>query len=282
MKGRIFWRCSVVLALMLLWPALAAAKAKAPVLAAGEYHSLTIRADGTLWAWGRNNLGQLGLGADTSNRMAPVRVGPASDWVAVAAGGSHSLGIRADGSLWAWGYNGYGQLGLAEGDTSNRNHPTPVGTDRDWVAVAAGANHSLAIRANGSLYAWGQNNIGQLGLQDSLDRQVPSQVSFLVQWVAVAAGANHSLAIKANGSLYAWGANGYGQLGLGSFPSLTAPQQVGSDTDWVAVVAGQNHSLGLKAGGSLYAWGDNVLGQLGLGGSIETQTTPWQVGSDSN
>jgi alpha-tubulin suppressor-like RCC1 family protein len=123
MKRRHFWMWTGVLALLLLWPALAAAKDKAPKFAAGLNHTLTIRADGTLWACGYNIYGQLGV-EDNTDRLTPVRVGTTSDWVAVAAGADHSLGRRAGSSLWAWGHNNHGQLGL--GHVTSRTIPTLV------------------------------------------------------------------------------------------------------------------------------------------------------------
>ncbi len=161
MKRHIFRQGAIVMFLLLLWPALAAAKVKPPVVSGGLYHTLTIKADGTLWACGRNVFGQLGVG-DNTDRSTPVQVGTAKDWVAVAAGADHSLGIRANGSLWAWGYNYYGQLGL--GNNTSFNTPQPVPGPGGWVAVAAGQGHSLGIKADGTIWSWGWNDSGQLGL----------------------------------------------------------------------------------------------------------------------
>jgi len=142
--------------------------------AAGEVHSLGLRSDGTLWAWGANWYGQLGL-ADTTERLIPTQVGTDTNWVAVAAGQDHSLGVRSDGTLWAWGLNNYGQLGL--NDTNNRLSPTQVGTDTNWVAVASGEYYdSLGMRSDGTLWAWGLNNYGQLGLNDTNNRLSLTQV----------------------------------------------------------------------------------------------------------
>jgi alpha-tubulin suppressor-like RCC1 family protein len=118
---------------------------------------LAVRTDGTLWAWGQNNNGQLGLG-DTTGRTSPTQVGTDTNWASVStggitAGGNHSLGVRTDGTLWAWDNNGQGRLGL--GDTTNRTSPTQVGTDADWADVAAG-NHSLGLRTDGDVVGLGE------------------------------------------------------------------------------------------------------------------------------
>jgi alpha-tubulin suppressor-like RCC1 family protein len=145
-------------------------------VSAGIGYSLATRRDGTLWAWGDNTFGELGLG-DTSERHAPTQVGNAHDWAAVACLGHHSLALKRDGTLWAWGENCYGQLGV--GDTTDRHSPTQVGASRDWAAIAPGAAdsyHTVALKRDGTLWAWGFNRFGQLGLGDSTDRHVPTQV----------------------------------------------------------------------------------------------------------
>ena len=160
------------------------------------------------------------------------------DWVAVAAGAYHSLAIKANGSLYAWGANGSGQLGLGAIGSQNipAAGPRRILTGWRWPA---GQSHSLGRRANGSLYAWGDNALGQLGLGSIGNQTTPTQVGSDTDWVAVAAGANHSLGRRANGSLYAWGYNASGQLGLDSYDNQNTPQPVGSGTDWVAAGGGR-------------------------------------------
>ncbi len=252
-------------------------------IVAGEDFTLGLKTDGTLWAWGTNGYGQLGLGfADADSHPTPTQVG-ADTWKAVAAGVYHALAIRADGTLWTWGYNYYGQLGLADEDTIDRWAPTQVGTFSDWTAVAGGTYHSLGLRG-GTLWGWGDNRFGQLGMGpgDTDERYIPDQVGKARDWTVIAAGEFHSLGIR-SGTLWAWGDNYFGELGLGaSIGQQEYPGQVGSATDWTAISAGFTHSLGLR-GGSLYAWGWDFFGQLGLGNNASIyQYIPAQVGQSSN
>jgi alpha-tubulin suppressor-like RCC1 family protein len=115
-------------------------------VAAGNFHSLAIKTDGTLWSWGRNSEAQLGLG-DTSARSSPVQVGALATWAMVSGGGSFSLAVKTDGTLWAWGENSYGQLGL--GNQSQISSPVQVGTKTNWLSTgfSAGEYHTLAIRS---------------------------------------------------------------------------------------------------------------------------------------
>ncbi len=242
-------------------------------------HSLGIRSDGSLWAWGYNFLGQLGLG-DTRDRNIPIRIGTTNDWVRVSAGYYHSLGIRSDGSLWAWGSNSYGQLGTGNTKLTEKI-PTRVGTFNDWKAVSAGYTHSLGIRADGSLWAWGKNERYQLGLGDTNERNTPVQVGSFNDWVAVAAGDFFNLGIRQDGSLWSWGENDHGQLGMGNYYSSLIPTRVGTFSNWVAIKAGYDHSLGIRSDGALYSWGYNNRGQLGLNDSIE-RDIPSRIGTSNN
>jgi alpha-tubulin suppressor-like RCC1 family protein len=145
-------------------------------VSAGIGDSLALKRDGTLWAWGDNGFGQLGVG-DIAERHAPTQVGEAHDWAAIACLGHHNVALKRDGTMWAWGENSFGQLGL--GDTTDRRVPAQVGTDDDWAAIApgsAGSYHTLAIKRGGTLWAWGLNRFGQLGLGDTTDRHVPTRV----------------------------------------------------------------------------------------------------------
>ena len=224
------------------------------VAAVGRSHTVAIDQQGRLWAWGSNPYGELGLGASDSNpHPTPTQVGTETDWVAVAAGENHTLAIKENGSLWAWGSNQYGELGPGTIDIDPHPTPTRVGTATDWIAIAAGGAHSLGIRSDGTLWAWGANGEGQLGPVGSGPYTDPRQVGSDTDWIAVAAGSNHTLALKKDGKLDAWGYNLSGSVG-------SAP----GTTGWVAIAAGDDHSLGIKSDGTLWAWGLNNHGQLGL------------------
>ncbi len=251
-------------------------------IAASDGYNLALCSDGTLAAWGSNYYGQLGDGTTTQSNV-PVAVtqtgvlaGKAV--VSVAAGYFHSLALCADGSLAAWGYNGYGQLG--DGSTSNSSVPifvtqTGVLNGKTVVAMTAGAYHSLALCADGTLAAWGRNYEGQLGNGSNSNSHVPvavNQSDILADKtvVAVVAGAQHSLALCADGTLAAWGRNDYGPLGNGNSNISYGPVAV-TQTGLlagkivVAAAAGGYYSLALCSDGTLTSWGNNDNSQLGNG-----------------
>ena len=250
-------------------------------LSAGSNHSMAIGINGSLWAWGRNSEGQLGVGTMTMNSHSdvPIRVGTSDDWSAVSVGDDHTIALRTDGSLWSWGANWNSQLG--DGANVNRAAPARIGTDYDWIAISAGVQNSLAIRADGSLWAWGANWGGQLGDGTTMNRTIPTRVGVDNDWVAISTGGFHSLGLRTNGSLWAWGANWGGQLGNGTFTDATYPTQIGMDKDWIDISAGWTHSMALKTDGSLWTWGENHGGQLG-DGTTTNRAAPARVGADND
>uniref|UniRef100_UPI004056BE71 RCC1 domain-containing protein n=1 Tax=Candidatus Electronema sp. TaxID=2698783 RepID=UPI004056BE71 len=242
-------------------------------VAAGAAHSVAVKTDGTLWAWGVNFSGQLGDGT-TVNRNLPFQIGTASDWRAAAAGESHSLAVKSDGTLWSWGDNQYGQLG--DGTTVQREKPVRVGgASSNWQTVTAGYSHSLAIRTDGTLWTWGDNQYGQLGDGTTERKNKPVQIS-TASWQSLAAGRFHAAAVRSDGTLWTWGYNEYGQLGDGTRTNHSAPVQIGTAANWQEVAAGKYHVAALQKDDTLWTWGYNNYGQLG-DGTAELKNLPAQI-----
>ena len=202
---------------------------------------------------------------------------------ALSVGKGHSLaiygGVNETWNLYAWGYNGYGQLG--DGTSRSKNSPVKIGTATNWKSIAAGAKHSLAINKAGELYAWGNNDDGQLGDGTFSNRNSPVKIGTATNWKSIAAGARHSLAINKASELYAWGWNHYGQLGDGTFSNRNSPVKIGTATNWKSIAAGDSHSLAISKAGELHAWGANFKGQLGNGTSYDRHI-PTKIGTATN
>lgn len=188
---------------------------------AGNGHTLAIKTDGTLWVWGNNSNGKLGLGYAVISTQVPTQVGTSTDWIDVSAGGTFSLAIKANHTLWAWGGNYYGQLG--DGTTTDKPTPIQIGTDTNWEGIMAGGYHSLAKKSNGTLWSSGENISGQLGIGTTTNQSTFTQIGNDTNWTIFTAGNNHSAAIKNDGSLWTWGGSGFGQLGNGTQGTVTIP-----------------------------------------------------------
>ncbi|MCB9341330.1 MAG: HYR domain-containing protein [Lewinellaceae bacterium] len=245
-------------------------------MSAGNYHSLGIKTDGTLWGWGYNDDGQLGNGTYDATNV-PVQSGTSNDWANVSAGFSHSLGVKTDGTLWGWGENDSGELGSA----GNYNpDPLQLFPGTDWVQVEAGYYVSFALKSDGTLWAWGYNGYGLLGNGTTTDSNTPVQVGTASDWASISTNprGEYALATKTDGTLWAWGTdNTNGQFGTGNTSTSLVPIQSGTATDWVKVDAGINHSVGVKTAGTAWGWGDNFYGQLG-DGTTTNSSVPVQAG----
>jgi alpha-tubulin suppressor-like RCC1 family protein len=214
----------------------------------------------------------------TKTAVATVTVAAASlPWVMVTAGSDNSMGLRTDGSLWTWGGNYAGELGNGAALGTFQTSPVQL-SGSGYAYVAAGQTFDLAITSGGTLYAWGRNTFGQLGIGNTTNASVPTVVG--AGFASVTGGYLHSVGIKTDGTLWAWGDNTYGELGDGTTTSSTSPIQVGTDTNWASVSAGYFYTLALKTDGTLWAWGDTIEGQLGIGTyTSSTQATPVQIGT---
>jgi alpha-tubulin suppressor-like RCC1 family protein len=234
------------------------------VISAGTNFTMAIKSDNTLWAWGVNS-NKLGLGlGNLANQNLPIQVGTDNNWLTVSAGAVHTLAVKTTGTLWAWGDGQFGQLGNGIFNSATPNL-TQIGTATDWVDVSAGNRFSLAIKNIGglrTLWSWGLNNNGQLGLNNIIDQNLPVQVGTATDWQRVDAGNQHSLGVKTTGTLWAWGNNTFGQFGDGTNTNSLFPIQVGTSTNWSIVSAGFDHSMALDTGGILFTFGNNINGQL--------------------
>jgi len=255
-------------------------------ISAGRAHSLGVRSNGTAWAWGCNAQNQLGDNSSAS-RSSPVSVvGGFTDWCQISAGREHSLGIRSNGTAWAWGNNDCGRLG--DGTTIQRGSPVSVvGGFTDWCQISAGGAHSLAVRTNGTAWAWGCDGAGRLGVGGGGNQSSPVSVcGGFTDWCQVSAGQDHSLGLRSNGTAWGWGLNLVGATGINQSTPVTSRDSpvlvVGGFTDWCQISAGTAHSLGLRTNGTIWAWGCNGYGRLGNNSTIVRSSPVSVVGGFTN
>ena len=186
---------------------------------------------------------------------------------------AHSL-VLDNGTAWAWGADQNGQLG--DGGAVDRSIPLAISGVDNFIAIASGGAHSLAVTADGRVWSWGANASGQLGSGTNADSTMPIEIPGLANIVAVAAGENHSLALSSDGKVWSWGGNSSGQLGDGTTANRNIPGMVESLADIVAITAGKVHSMALARDGTVWSWGGNYNGQLG-DGTVANSTLPIQI-----
>ena len=264
--------CSFIMLFLILTPSEILASTSAGSMISGEgRNTVAIKTDGTAWYWGYNLYGTFG-DLTNSREKVPVQVDDLNNIVSISTGGRHALALSSDGTVWAWGNPGHGKIG---NDSVPIYHTvkTPIqvmGLDGegfldDVVEVSAGPDHSLALKADGTVWAWGNNWYGQLGDGTRHTRSTPVKVRGIEQVQEISAGNSYSMAVRSDGTVWAWGANGSGKLGDGSKTRRTIPTRVVNLSSVESVSAGFNHSLALKSDGTVWAWGSNEEGQLGDG-----------------
>lgn len=280
-------------------------------------YTLAIKNDGSLWAWGNNSDGQLGIG-NTSNSYLPTRIGNSNDWKQVKASGYTSSAIKNDGSVWHWGrlkiafgsssplqsnvpvqYAGMNQVDFLsvehsgsaynylvkknDGSTwgwgtnsngqvgngtisSQINNPTQISNTLNFTSIINSQSTSFGMTNSGTLYAWGQNNNGQLGDGTNADKNVPTLINTINSCKSISCSGGNTFVVKLDGTLWATGDGNEGCFGNGGtnnvFYTFT---KIGNATDWKSVFVGNRYTFAIKNNGSLWAAGTNNLGQLGLG-----------------
>ena len=265
---------------------------------------MAIKTDGSLWGWGQNRYGTLGLNDAgipgslpseyQNSRSSPTQVGTDTTWKFVNYGGEDViLAIKTNGTLWSWGGAGKGQNGQNTPGTtpSLRSSPVQVGTDTTWAYASNCRNGtSIATKTDGTLWCWGDNSKGALGLNESevgaptwtsTQRSSPTQVGSGTDWnydngSKIVAGYQRCFAIKTNGTLWGWGRSHQGQLGQneGGYKDYSSPVQI-PGTNW-ATIKSVNNVIATKTDGTLWTWGDNGTG-VGMLNSDVDRSSPTQV-----
>lgn len=262
-------------------------------VSAGVYHSLVLRADGTVWAWGDNSVGELGNGTQTNSAI-PVQVGQGvsgfNNIIAIDAGSYHNLALKADGTVWAWGFNFHGQVranGQSGASVQLVLSPVQTAGVSNIISISAGENFSVFLKDDGRVQVAGYNIHGQVGNgtqnPDGCNCVATPTHSSIIGVAQIAAGFRHIVALKQDGTVWAWGYNFNGELGVG-YATTTSPAGVPDPTQVLNlngiadIRTSGHHTIARKSDGSLWAWGRNGFGQVRADGTTDPKIpTPAQI-----
>jgi alpha-tubulin suppressor-like RCC1 family protein len=236
--------------------------------------AVLVKTDGTIWSWGNNAGGVLGLN-DIVPRSSPVQL-PGSQWDQVMSCRRVCFATKTDGTLWGWGLNASGCLGIS--NNIHRSSPTQIGGTQ-WSELFPGGGNSRTIwakKSDGTLWSWGYNNMGNLGQNDNGARSSPIQLPG-TQWDKVTSYTYGAMALKTDGSLWRWGYNNYGDLGMNQSGSIDRSSPIQLPGTWTSITNNQQgHCHAVKSDGKLWSWGQNSQGQLGIN-DIINRSSPIQV-----
>ena len=241
----------------------------------GGTHTLGLKSDGTLWGWGRSDAGQ--LATSTYTEPNPIPINSITNISKFYSGVLNSFVIKFDGTLWGVGYNNYGSLGI-NSDIISFNNWQQITTASNWTKVAPSLYFTVALKSDGTIWAWGQDDYNQTGNPPATASQnTPIQVGVATDWIDIAVGTSRTaFALKADGTLWGWGANeGYLLETNSSVYSLSSPTQITQITTWIKFSVGAQHMLAQKADGTLWSWGTGAA--RGIGEGIPSSNTAYQI-----
>ena len=249
----------------------------------GANRAHVIKNDGSLWTWGRNEQGCLGMN-NQLDYSSPIQIGLDTTWSKVDGGEANTIAIKTDGTLWAWGWNEEGRLGQNDQSVLKRSSPMQIGTGTDWETINAGKASLCATKTDGTLWVWGNNTSGMLGVNDNANRSSPTQIPG-TSWKLGRTGVNFSVYLRTNGQLFACGSGTNGQLGNNKTNpySYSSPIQIPGTWAQVDVNTAETDplfTLGVKTNGAMYVWGRAFTGQLGIGvgyGTWARRSSPTQL-----
>ncbi|AKT37437.1 EGF domain-containing protein [Chondromyces crocatus] len=249
-------------------------------VSAGNEFTCGVRDDHTLWCWGLNTSRQLGDNTSAGTRPTPTREATlATDWAQVSTGGGYACGVKLDGSRWCWGTNALAQAGNGAQLPVTLTLPQRVDEDTTWARIDAGEHAACALRADRSLWCWGEGSLGQTaqpGAEGPLP--TPAQVGADTDWLTVASGLRFACGVQEGGRLSCWGSASRGATGLGFSSDRTTPTPAGSATDWTTIAVQLDNGCGLRGAGNLYCWGRNAYGHLGDATTV-TRVEPTPIGA---
>ena len=239
-------------------------------------HTMGLKDNGQVWAWGYNQYGELGNGAYSAGSSSPVQVVGNHSFIQIFTGYQCSIGVKEDYMAWTWGRGSYGQLGTNSATTSV-NSPVQVVGNHSFERVMGGSECFFGVKSNGQVWGWGRNDFGQLGDGTRTNRSSPVLVIGNHSFLEVRTSGYHTTGLKDNGTAWVWGSNSFGQLGTNNATSYSSPVQVVGNHSFITVLAEfPGSSYGLKINGQIWSWGSNSFGQLGTN-NITAYSSPVQV-----